>query len=99
MPSTLLVQLLKKESLQVVEQALVNVIPAVADLELTGDEATGRNIVLRALEEPVRQIAHNAGFEGSIVIDRLKNAEVGTGFNAATGEWVNMIDQGDYRPS
>lgn len=78
--------------------ALINVIPAVADLELTGDEATGRNIVLRALEEPVRQIAHNAGFEGSIVIDRLKNAEVGTGFNAATGEWVNMIDQGIIDP-
>ncbi len=78
--------------------ALVNVIPAVADLELTGDEATGRNIVLCALEEPVRQIAHNAGFEGSIVIDRLKNAEVGTGFNAATGEWVNMIDQGIIDP-
>ena len=78
--------------------ALVNVIPAVADLELTGDEATGRNIVLRALEEPVRQIAHNAGFEGSIVIDRLKNAGVGTGFNAATGEWVNMIDQGIIDP-
>ena len=78
--------------------ALVNVIPTVADLELTGDEATGRNIVLRALEEPVRQIAHNAGFEGSIVIDRLKNAEVGTGFNAATGEWVNMIDQGIIDP-
>ena len=78
--------------------ALVNVIPDVADLELTGDEATGRNIVLRALEEPVRQIAHNAGFEGSIVIDRLKNAEVGTGFNAATGEWVNMIDQGIIDP-
>ena len=78
--------------------ALVDVIPAVADLELTGDEATGRNVVLRALEEPVRQIAHNAGFEGSIVIDRLKNAEVGTGFNAATGEWVNMIDQGIIDP-
>ena len=78
--------------------ALANVIPAVADLELTGDEATGRNIVLRALEEPVRQIAHNAGFEGSIVIDRLKNAELGTGFNAATGEWVNMIDQGIIDP-
>ncbi len=78
--------------------ALVNVIPAVAGLELTGDEATGRNIVLRALEEPVRQIAHNAGFEGSIVIDRLKNAELGTGFNAATGEWVNMIDQGIIDP-
>ena len=78
--------------------ALVNVIPAVADLELTGDEATGRNIVLRALEEPVRQIAYNAGFEGSIVIDRLKNADLGTGFNAATGEWVNMIDQGIIDP-
>jgi len=78
--------------------ALANVIPAVAALELTGDEATGRNIVLRALEEPVRQIAHNAGFEGSIVIDRLKNAEVGTGFNAATGEWVNMIEEGIIDP-
>ena len=78
--------------------ALVNVIPAVANLELTGDEATGRNIVLRALEEPVRQIAHNAGFEGSIVIDRLKNAELGTGFNAATGDWVNMIEEGIIDP-
>ncbi|HEU3957127.1 chaperone GroEL [Streptococcus pneumoniae] len=78
--------------------ALANVIPAVATLELTGDEATGRNIVLRALEEPVRQIAHNAGFEESIVIDRLKNAELGIGFNAATGEWVNMIDQGIIDP-
>ena len=78
--------------------ALVNVIPAVAALELTGDEATGRSIVLRALEEPVRQIAHNAGFEGSIVIDRLKNAELGTGFNAATGEWVNMIEEGIIDP-
>ncbi|HIH2969807.1 TPA: chaperonin GroEL [Streptococcus pneumoniae] len=78
--------------------ALANVIPAVATLELTGDEATGRNIVLRALEEPVRQIAHNAGFEGSIVIDRLKNAELGIGFNAATGEWVNMIAQGIIDP-
>lgn len=78
--------------------ALVNVISAVAALELEGDEATGRNIVLRALEEPVRQIAYNAGYEGSIVIDRLKNAELGTGFNAATGEWVNMIDQGIIDP-
>lgn len=78
--------------------ALVNVISAVAALELEGDEATGRNIVLRALEEPVRQIAHNAGYEGSIVIDRLKNAEAGTGFNAATGEWVNMIEAGIIDP-
>lgn len=78
--------------------ALVNVISAVAALELEGDEATGRNIVFRALEEPVRQIAHNAGYEGSIIIDRLKNAEAGTGFNAATGEWVNMIDAGIIDP-
>ena len=78
--------------------ALVNVIPAVEALELTGDEATGRSIVLRALEEPVRQIAYNAGYEGSIVIDRLKHAEAGTGFNAATGEWVNMIEAGIIDP-
>ena len=78
--------------------ALVNVISTVAALELEGDEATGRNIVLRALEEPVRQIAYNAGYEGSIVIDRLKNAEAGTGFNAATGEWVNMIEAGIIDP-
>ena len=78
--------------------ALVNVISAVVALELEGDEATGRNIVLRALEEPVRQIAYNAGYEGSIVIDRLKNAELGTGFNAATGEWVNMIEAGIIDP-
>ena len=78
--------------------ALVNVIPAVEALELTGDEATGRSIVLRALEEPVRQIAYNAGYEGSIVINRLKNAEAGTGFNAATGEWVNMIEAGIIDP-
>ena len=78
--------------------AYVNVLEAVAELELAGDEGTGRNIVLRALEEPVRQIALNAGFEGSIVIDRLKNSEAGTGFNAATGEWVNMIEAGIIDP-
>ena len=78
--------------------AFVSVLDAVSGLELTGDEATGRNIVLRALEEPVRQIALNAGFEGSIVIDRLKNSEAGTGFNAATGEWVNMIEAGIIDP-
>ena len=78
--------------------AYINVLDAVAGLELAGDEGTGRNIVLRALEEPVRQIALNAGFEGSIVIDRLKNSEDGTGFNAATGEWVNMIEAGIIDP-
>ncbi|HEL2358730.1 TPA: chaperonin GroEL [Streptococcus suis] len=78
--------------------ALVNVIDSVAKLELKGDDETGRNIVLRALEEPVRQIAYNAGYEGSVIIDKLKNSELGTGFNAATGEWVNMIKTGIIDP-
>ncbi|HEM2729022.1 TPA: chaperonin GroEL [Streptococcus suis] len=78
--------------------ALVNVIDSVAKLELTSDDETGRNIVLRALEEPVRQIAYNAGYEGSVIIDKLKNSELGTGFNAATGEWVNMMDAGIIDP-
>ncbi|HEL2124442.1 TPA: chaperonin GroEL [Streptococcus suis] len=78
--------------------ALVNVIDSVAKLELKGDDETGRNIVLRALEEPVRQIAYNAGYEGSVIIDKLKNSELGTGFNAATGEWVNMIETGIIDP-
>ena len=78
--------------------ALVSVISAVEALELEGDQATGRNIVLRALEEPVRQIAYNAGFEGSIIIDRLKHAEAGLGFNAATGQWVDMIETGIIDP-
>ncbi|MGX7197421.1 chaperonin GroEL [Enterococcus olivae] len=79
--------------------ALVNVINKVAELEAEGDAATGVKIVLRALEEPVRQIAENAGYEGSVIIDRLKNAELGIGFNAATGEWVNMLDAGIVDPT
>ncbi|HEM6211687.1 TPA: chaperonin GroEL [Streptococcus suis] len=78
--------------------ALVNVIDSVAKLQLKGDDETGRNIVLRALEEPVRQIAYNAGYEGSVIIDKLKNSELGIGFNAATGEWVNMMDAGIIDP-
>ncbi|MBY5021770.1 chaperonin GroEL [Streptococcus suis] len=78
--------------------ALVNVIDSVAQLDLSDDAETGRNIVLRALEEPVRQIAYNAGYEGSVVIDKLKNSDLGTGFNAATGEWVNMIEAGIIDP-
>ncbi|CAD0142657.1 chaperonin GroEL [Streptococcus thermophilus] len=78
--------------------ALVNVIAKVAELDLEGDDATGRNIVLRALEEPVRQIAYNAGYEGSVIIDKLKNSPVGTGFNAANGEWVDMVKSGIIDP-
>ncbi|MGN8647984.1 chaperonin GroEL [Gracilibacillus sp. HCP3S3_G5_1] len=79
--------------------ALLNVYNQVAELGLEGDEATGVNIVLRALEAPVRQIAENAGLEGSIIVERLKGEEVGVGFNAATGEWVNMIDAGIVDPT
>lgn len=79
--------------------ALVNVIKKVSELEAEGDIATGIKIVVRALEEPVRQIAENAGFEGSVVIDKLKNADHGTGFNAASGEYVNMFDTGIVDPT
>ncbi len=81
--------------------ALVNVYNKVETLleSTAGDVATGVKIVLRALEEPVRQIANNAGLEGSIVVDRLKREEVGTGFNAADGEWVNMMQAGIVDPT
>ncbi|MBM7553263.1 chaperonin GroEL [Thalassobacillus pellis] len=79
--------------------AYANIYKKVADLDLTGDEATGAQIVVRALEEPVRQIAHNSGLEGSIVVERLKGEKVGIGFNAATGEWVNMVESGIVDPT
>ena len=79
--------------------ALMNIYKKVAELTLEGDEATGANIVLRSLEEPVRQIATNAGLEGSIVAERLKTEALGIGFNAETGEWVNMIDAGIVDPT
>lgn len=79
--------------------ALLNVYNKVAEIVVEGDEATGVNIVLRAMEEPVRQIAHNAGLEGSVIVERLKREEVGTGFNAANGEWVNMIEAGIVDPT
>src|SRR5699024_12611623 len=79
--------------------ALVNVYSKVQNLELTEDEATGANIVLRALEEPVRQIAENAGLEGSIVVERLTGEKLGNGFDAAAGEWVNMVEEGIVDPT
>lgn len=79
--------------------ALVNVYNAVSAVEAAGDEKTGVNIVLRALEEPVRTIAANAGEEGSVIVDRLKKEKVGIGYNAATGEWVNMIEAGIVDPA
>ncbi|HLS65593.1 MAG TPA: chaperonin GroEL [Pseudogracilibacillus sp.] len=79
--------------------ALVNIYEKVENLDLDGDEKTGANIVLRALEEPVRQIAENAGLEGSIIVERLKGEDKGIGFDAAKGEWVNMIDAGIVDPT
>ncbi|KOP78192.1 chaperonin GroEL [Cytobacillus solani] len=79
--------------------ALLNVYNKVAALQAEGDVATGINIVLRAMEEPVRTIAHNAGLEGSVVVDRLKREAIGTGFNAATNEWVNMVEAGIVDPT
>ncbi|WP_242145836.1 MULTISPECIES: chaperonin GroEL [unclassified Bacillus cereus group] len=79
--------------------SLMNVYAKVASISAEGDEATGINIVLRALEEPVRQIAINAGLEGSVVVERLKGEKVGIGFNAATGEWVNMLESGIVDPA
>ncbi len=79
--------------------ALVNVIDKVAAIKESGDVQTGVNIVKRALEEPVRQIAENAGLEGSVIVERLKEQKPGVGFNAATGEWVDMVDAGVVDPT
>ncbi|WP_125705289.1 chaperonin GroEL [Lacticaseibacillus daqingensis] len=79
--------------------ALVNVQKAVAALTEEGDEQTGINIVLRALEEPVRQIAENAGLEGSVIVERMKHEDTGFGYNAATDKWENMAEAGIIDPT
>ena len=81
--------------------AFINAKKAVAELAetLAGDEQTGAQIVLRALEAPVRQIAENAGLEGSVIVEKLKEQAEGVGFNAATSEWVNMIEEGIVDPT
>jgi chaperonin GroEL len=81
--------------------ALVNAIKAVEELEASahGDEKTGISIIKRALEEPVRLIASNAGYEGSVIVAQLKEKDNGIGFNALTGEWVDMIEAGVVDPA
>ena len=82
--------------------ALINAMPAVKKLvdKLSGDEKTGAMIVYRALEEPVRQIALNAGLEGSVIIDKIvRSRKVGYGFNAYTSEYVDMIPAGIVDPT
>ncbi|MFZ5897892.1 MAG: chaperonin GroEL [Bacillota bacterium] len=79
---------------------LINVIPAVAKLTSDNiDEKTGFDIIKRALEEPLRQIANNAGVEGSIVVEKVKESPEGIGFNALTGEYVDMIAAGIVDPA
>ena len=79
--------------------ALMNIYDKVAQIEAEGDVETGVNIVLKALQAPVRQIAENAGLEGSIIVEKLKHVEPGLGFNAATNEWVNMLEAGIVDPT
>ena len=80
---------------------LLNVIPKVKALleETNGDEKTGVNIIVKALEEPVRQIAINAGLEGSVIVENVKNAEVGVGFDALNEKYVNMLESGIVDPT
>ena len=68
-------------------------------LDLEGDEATGARIVRNALSEPARRIAQNAGFEGSVIVQQLRSEGDGRGFNAATGEWVDMVKAGIIDPA
>ena len=79
--------------------ALVNAISAVEALSEAGDVQTGINTVIKALESPVRQIAENAGLEGSVIVNKLKDQEEGFGYNAATDEWVDMIAAGIVDPT
>ncbi len=82
--------------------ALINAIPAVQKIvdSCEGDEKTGASIVLRSLEAPMRQIAKNAGFEGSVIIDRIKKEnKIGFGFNALVGEYGDMIENGIVDPT
>ncbi len=79
--------------------ALVNVLPELDKVEATGDEATGVQIVKAALEAPVRQIAENAGVEGSVIINQLKNEKPGIGYNAADGKFEDMVESGIVDPT
>ena len=79
--------------------ALVNVLPALDKVEATGDEATGVQIVKAALEAPVRQIAENAGVEGSVIVNQLRSEKPGIGYNAADGKFEDMVEAGIVDPT
>ena len=77
---------------------LVNIIPSLNEIQAEGDELVGVRIVRRALEEPLRQIAENAGWEGSVVIEKIKNEKPGIGFDALEEKYVDMIQAGIVDP-
>ena len=79
--------------------ALLRSVPALEKMQLDGDQQFGVNIVRRACEEPIRLIAENAGVEGSIVVDKVRNAEASQGYNAATDEYVNLVEAGVIDPT
>lgn len=79
--------------------AFINAISALDKVKVNGDELTGMNIIRRALEEPIRMIAENAGLEGSVVVERLKNEPVGVGFNALTEVYEDMVKAGIVDPA
>jgi chaperonin GroEL len=78
---------------------LVNAIKVLDEIQAEGDERIGVNIIRRALEEPLRQIAHNAGVEGSVIVEKVKELPAGHGYNAATGEFVDMVKAGIVDPA
>ena len=78
--------------------ALIRASKAVADLKLAGDEAIGADIVVRAVAEPLRQIAANGGYEGSVVVQKVVGLKGAEGFNAATGEYCDMLKAGIIDP-
>ena len=79
--------------------AFIHALPSLNNVEASGDEVTGVNIIKRALEEPVRQIANNAGMEGSIIVEKIKGLELGWGFDAMKGEYVDMVKVGIIDPT
>jgi len=77
----------------------IDILPILDTIEADGDVKTGINLVKRAIEEPVRQIANNAGLEGSVVVENVKRAGKGQGFNALTGEYIDMVAAGIVDPA
>jgi len=78
---------------------LLHAAEAIAALELEGEEKIGANIVMKSLEEPAKMIAQNAGQEGSVIVERLRKEKPEIGYNAANGEYVNMLEAGIVDPT